>query len=128
MKKACVIFFSLCIIYSCNGNKEKAEPTLIKKEKAAPSAGDMELQGWLKGKVWTADNHMAPMSLLKLKPDGNYELKSGKNPGTWGIISGKINLDRLTEWPIEKLDDTTFRLYVKPTDKWYVYKQTSTIQ
>jgi len=128
MKKICVIICSLFIIYSCNSNKEKTEPKFIKKEKAVPSAGDIELQAWLKGKVWTAENDMAPMSLLKLKTDGNYELKSGKNPSTWEIIGGKINLDRLTEWPIEKLDDTTFRLYVKPTDKWYVYKQTSTIE
>ncbi len=71
---------------------------------------------------------MAPMALLKLKSDGSYELKSGKNPSTWEILGGKISLERLTEWPIEKLDDTTFRLYVKPTDKWFVYKKTSVLQ
>jgi len=123
MKKACVIFCSLFIIYSCNSNKEKDKPTPVHKEKAVQSAADMELQEWLKGKVWTAENDMAPMSLLKLKPDGSYELKTG-NPDTWKIIEGKIELARLTGWPIEKLNDTTFRLYVKPTDKWYTYKQT----
>jgi hypothetical protein len=128
MKKACIIFCSLFIIYSCNSNKEKERTSLIKKVKAVQSAGDLELQQWLTGKVWTAENDMAPMALLKLKSDGNYELKSGKNPGTWQIIDGKIALAGLTEWPIEKVDDTAFRLYVKPTDKWYVYKQTSTIE
>ena len=96
----------------------------MKKEKPVQSAGDIELQGWQKGKIWTAENTMAPMALLKLKSDGNYELKSGKNPDTWEIIEGKLKLARLTEWPIEKVSDTAFRLYVKPTDKWYVYKQT----
>lgn len=67
------------------------------------------------------------MSLLKLKSDGSYELKTSKKPDTWQIIEGKIALARLTEWPLEKIDDTTFRLYVKPTDKWYTYKQTSTL-
>ncbi len=128
MKKICVIICSLFIIYSCNSNKEKATPKLIQKEKAVQSAGDIELQGWLKGKIWTAENDMAPMALLKLKSDGSYELKSGKNPSTWEILGGKISLERLTEWPIEKLDDTTFRLYVKPTDKWFVYKKTSVLQ
>lgn len=128
MKKTCVIICSLFILYSCNSNGEKTKPKLIQKEKAVQSAGDIEVQGWLKGKVWTAENDMAPMALLKLKTDGNYDLKSGKNPGSWQIIGGKIALDRLTEWPIEKLNDSTFRLYVKPTDKWYVYKQTSVIE
>ena len=123
MKKACVIFCSLFVIYSCNSNKEKNNP----KEKAVQSATDIELQNWLKGKVWTADDGMAPMSLLKLKSDGSYELKTSKKPDTWQIIEGKIALARLTEWPLEKIDDTTFRLYVKPTDKWYTYKQTSTL-
>jgi hypothetical protein len=128
MKKTFVIFCSLFIIYSCNSNKEKSNPKPVQKEKAVQSAVDMELQTWLKGKIWTAENDMAPMSLLKLKSDGNYELKSDKNPSTWEIIGGKISLARLTEWPIEKVNDTTFRLYVKPTDKWYVYKQTSTLE
>ena len=128
MRKACVIFCSLFIIYSCNGNKEKSDQPLIKKEKPVQSAGDIELQGWLKGKIWTAENTMAPMALLKLKSDGNYELKSGKNPDTWEIIEGKLKLARLTEWPIEKVSDTAFRLYVKPTDKWYVYKQTGSLE
>lgn len=128
MIKACIIFCSLFIIYSCNTKEEKAKPKFIQKEKAVQSAADMELQTWLKGKVWAAENDVAPMVLLKLKSDGNYDLKSGKNSSTWEIIGGKIALERLTEWPIEKVDDTTFRLYVKPTDKWYVYKQTGTIE
>ena len=127
MKKACVIFCSLFVIYSCNSNKEKTNPTFTQKEKAVQTATDIELQNWLKGKVWTADDGMAPMSLLKLKSDGSYELKTSKKPDTWQIIEGKIALARLTEWPLEKIDDTTFRLYVKPTDKWYTYKQTSTL-
>ncbi len=128
MKKICIIICSLFIIYSCNSNKEKEKTTPIQNVKVVQSDGDIEVQAWLKGKVWTAENDMAPMSLLKLKTDGNYDLKSGKNPGKWEIIGGKIGLDRLTEWPIEKLNDSTFRLYVKPTDKWYVYKQTGTVE
>jgi hypothetical protein len=127
MKKACVIFCSLFVIYSCNSHKEKNTPVLTPKEQAVQSATDIELQNWLKGKVWTADNNMAPMSLLKLKSDGSCELKNSERPETWQILDGKIALSRLTEWPLEKIDDTTFRLYVKPTDKWYTYKQTSTL-
>ncbi|NOT52315.1 MAG: hypothetical protein HOP10_13680 [Chitinophagaceae bacterium] len=125
MQKACVIFFSLLIIYSCNSSEEKAKPKFVKKEKPVQSAADVELEGWLKGKIWTAEESMAPMALLKLKSDGGYELKSGKNPSTWKIINGELSLAGLTEWPIEKIDDSAFRLYVKPTDKWYTYKYTS---
>ncbi len=128
MKKACIIFCSLFIIYSCNSSEKKPKPQLTKKEKPVQSAADIELQDWLKGKIWTAEEqNMAPMSLLKLKSDGSYELKSDKYPSTWQIINGEISLARLTEWPIEKVNDTTFRLYVKPTDKWYSYKHTGTI-
>lgn len=126
MRKVCIIFFSLVIIYSCNNGEEKAKPKFTQKEKAVQSAADMELQGWLKGKIWTAAEGMAPMALLKLKSDGTYELTSGKNPSTWKIINGELSLARLTEWPIEKVNDTAFRLYVKPTDKWYTYTNTGT--
>ena len=72
---------------------------------------------------------MAPMSLLKLKADGGYELKSSGRkrdpPETWKIINGEISMVWATEWPVEKIDDKTFRLYVKPTDTWYVYKHTA---
>ena len=124
MRKAYIIFCSLLIIYSCNSNEEKAKPKFIKKEKAVQSAADIELQGWLKGKIWTAEESMAPMTLLRLKSNGGYELTSGKNPSTWKIINGELSLAALTEWPIEKMDDSAFRLYVKPTDKWYTYKHT----
>ena len=126
MRKACVIFCSLIIIYSCNSGEEKTKQKFVPKEKAVQSDADMELQGWLKGKIWTAAEGMAPMALLKLKSDGGYELKSGKNPSTWKIINGELSLARLTEWPIQKIDDTAFRLYVKPTNKWYTYTYTST--
>jgi len=127
MRKFCIIFCSLFFIYSCNSNEDKSKPALTTKENAVQSAGDIELQGWLKSKIWTAENDMAPMSLLKLRSDGTCELKSGK-PSTWEIKDGKIGLSRLTEWPVEKISDSTFRLYVKPTDKWFVYKQTGTIE
>ncbi|HEV7782408.1 MAG TPA: hypothetical protein VGO58_14135 [Chitinophagaceae bacterium] len=127
MRKVLVIICSLVILFSCNSSGEKSTPKITKKEKVVQSPADMELQGSLKGKVWTAENDMAPMALLKLKTDGTYELRSGKYADTWEIRDGKIVLARLTEWPIEKLNDTTFRLYVKPTDKWYTYKYTSSI-
>lgn len=128
MRKACVMFCSLLIIYSCNSSGEKAKPKSPQKEKLVPSDTDKELQGWLKGKIWTAEDGAAPMSMLKLKTDGGYELKSDKYPSTWQIIDGRISLARLTEWPIEKVNDTTFRLYVKPTDKWFTYTQTGTTE
>ncbi len=126
MRKACIIISSLFILYSCNSSEEKPKPIIIQKEKPVPTAADLELENWLKGKIWTAENDVAPMFLLKLKSDGGYELRTG-NPGTWQVVNGKIGLDRLTEWPIEKLTDSAFRLYVKPTDKWYTYKHTSNL-
>lgn len=128
MRKNCLIFCCLFIIYSCNSNKEKSKQPVIEKEKTVEPAGNNELQEWLKGKIWTAENSEAPMALLSLGSNGNYELKSGKNPGTWKVVGGKISLSKLTEWPIEKIDDTSFRLYVKPTDKWFTYKQTGTTE
>jgi len=133
MKKILIIS-SLVVFYSCGGNGDKkqdskvAVPT-INKNKKEQTAEDLEMQKWMQGKIWTAEESMAPMSLLKLKADGGYELKSSGRkrdpPETWKIINGEISMVWATEWPVEKIDDKTFRLYVKPTDTWYTYKHTA---
>ncbi|MBK8608269.1 MAG: hypothetical protein IPN82_16180 [Chitinophagaceae bacterium] len=80
MKKIFIIS-SLVVLYSCGGNGDKkqdskvAVPT-INKNKKEQTAEDLEMQKWMQGKIWTAEESMAPMSLLKLKADGGYELKS----------------------------------------------------
>lgn len=130
--KTILIICSLVVLYSCGNDdtKQEAKTSIpaINKNKKEQTPEDVVMQEWLKGKVWTAEESMAPMALIKLKADGGYELKSpGRKrdpPATWKIINGEISMVWATEWPVEKIDEKTFRLYVKPTDTWYIYKHT----
>lgn len=126
-----LIFCSLVVLYSCGSSEVKEQ------EKAAPdntsfyrdgkkreqTSADKVLQQWMQGKVWTTDEGMAPMRLMKLKADGECDFFNG-SAGAWNIINSELVLKRLTEWPVEKVDDKTLRLYVQPSDTWYVYKHT----
>lgn len=127
MKKILIII-SIITLYSCGNSasktsENKEENLVFEKKEVKQSDADITMQNWMQGKVWTADESMAPMRLMKLKADGECDFFNGP-AGAWKIVNSELVLKRLTEWPVEKVDDKTFRLYVKPTDTWYVYKQT----
>ena len=121
MKKIALITFSLCLLLSCGSNdKTNKEPLPVKKQNVQTPM-DKELQTWMQGKLWVADEGMAPFSQFKLHKSGLCEFKQGPSD-QWSIEGEKFVLNRLTEWPIKKVDDSTFSLYVKPTDKTYLYR------
>ncbi|MBK8608497.1 MAG: hypothetical protein IPL84_00675 [Chitinophagaceae bacterium] len=122
MKKITIILCSLFVLSGCGGNAEKATTQVIEEQKNVSTDKDQELQDWLKGKIWTAEESMAPMEILKLQSDGVFLLKNESKPGKWKILKGELALSGLTEWPLEKLAEKTFRLYVSPTKTWFMYK------
>ncbi len=128
MKKL-FIASALFAFYSCGDSADKtseAKPELpvIMETKKKQTTADITMQKWMQGKVWTTDEGMAPMRSMKLKADGECDFFNGP-AGPWTIVNSELVLKRLTEWPVEKVDDKTFRLYVKPSDTWYVYKHTA---
>ncbi|HMU44725.1 MAG TPA: hypothetical protein PKC72_00090 [Chitinophagaceae bacterium] len=130
MKKALLIC-SLFVAFGCaenNAEKKQHEPETKQQQEQDQGSGDVALQEWMKGKLWTAEETMAPMALLKLKTDGTYELKTNNHNDTWKIKNGELSLSMLTEWPVEKVNDTTFRLHVKPSDTWFTYKYSGNLE
>lgn len=130
--KSLLITCCLFAIYSCGSKEEKKETpevtTSILQEETEneQSEDDKALQTWLQGKVWTAEESMAPMRLMKLKTDGECEFFNG-SADPWTIVKSELVLKKLTEWPVKKVDDSTFSLYVKPSDVWYLYKLTENL-
>lgn len=121
MKKIALITFSLCLLYSCGSNDKTNKEPLPDKNQNVQTPMDKELQNWMQEKLWKAEDGMAPFTLLKLHKSGLCEFKQGPSD-QWSIQEGKFVLSRLTEWPIKKVDDSTFSLYVKPTDKTYLFR------
>lgn len=124
MKRIAIIFCALFVLMGCGGNSEQSTTQSHEEQKPANTGKDQELSDWLKGKMWTAEESMAPMEILKLQSDGVFLLKNESKPGKWKILKGELALVGLTEWPLEKLDDKTFRLFVGPSKTWFVYKHT----
>lgn len=122
MKKIAMATFSLFVIVGCANNDKNNKVTETPKLENSQSSDDLLMQEWMQGKEWDAENDMAPMKFFKLKTDGTYEILPG--PGkSWKIKNGLIELSGLTEWPVKKINDSTFSLYVKPTDKTYLYRK-----
>lgn len=126
MKKMILLAFTFFLLVGCANNEKTNKAAETPKLKSSQSNDDMLLQEWMQGKHWQAENDNAPMKFLKLKMDGSYEILPG--PGkSWKIKNGLIELSGLTEWPVKKIDDSTFSLYVKPTDKTYMYRKISNL-
>lgn len=127
MKKL-LSFCLLIVLLSCN-NKETAKEPLQEtttnetiETNAEQSAEDIAIQKWLAGKSWKPQQpDAAPFAELNLQANGNYELAAGY-PNNWYVSKGELVLTGLTEWPIEKADDNSFKLGVKATEISYVYQ------
>ena len=121
MKKIALLTFSLCLLYSCGSNDKTNKEPLPANNQNNQTAQDKELQAWMQGKFWKTEDGMAPFSQFKLHTSGLCEFKQGPSD-QWSIEGGQFVLNRLTAWPVKKVDDSTFSLYVKPTDKTYLYR------
>lgn len=124
-----IIFCSLLALCNCSNNdsrqpKSNTDMPPAEETKKIQTAEDIALQEWMQGKVWKAEESMAPMRLMKLKADGESDDYKGRPMGKWSIVKSELVLSKLTEWPVKKVNDSTLGLYVKPSDTWYLYKRT----
>ncbi len=129
MKKIFAPFLSLLLLYACSGNKEKSksvtkteEQTLVTTPTSEMSAEDSLIKEWLQEKEWKAENEAAPITKMKLHSDGMAEFVYGKDP--WVYKNGFFAMRSLdfVKWPLKKIDEQTFTLFVEPTQKTFIYK------
>jgi hypothetical protein len=123
MKRILIPALSLLLLYACSGNKAKDKGD-TKMEEQTPvtsdnSAKDMAIKEWLLGKEWKAENENAPFSILKV-----YSKDScGFVDGTYHYTFKNGRFENLgAEWPLTRVNDSTFTIYVEPTQKTYSYK------
>ena len=115
--------FSLVLLYACSDNKSKSKTTEGKEEissatKTEPSGEDKAIVEWLVGKEWKAEEEAAPMSMLRFFSKDTL----GFTTGRYGWSFEKGRLISMADWPLVKLNDTTFTLYVQPTKRTFAYR------
>lgn len=84
------------------------------------SSEDKAIKEWLVGKEWKAENGAAPFSLLKIFSADSCSYATGKQHHRT-FKNGEFENFGAT-WPLTKINDSTFSIYVKPTQKTYSYK------
>lgn len=120
MKKIIILSLSILLLYACSDTKEKNKSTGKSKEQSAGiSSEDKAIKEWLLGKEWKAENGGAPFAVLKVLSLDSCAFTNGK-PLHWTFRNGRLNM--LAEWPLIKVNDTTFTIYVEPTQKTYTYQ------
>ena len=130
MKKIYILLFSIACITGCSDNKEKTKTedksTSVTTGDATKISGEDEsIKTWLQQKEWKAENG-APISQMKLHADGRVEYSTANNDqwsysnGLFGIHMGGGKKPTVT-WPVKKIDENSFTLYVEPTQKTYTY-------
>ena len=129
MKKVLTSFFCFALLTACSENKSKNKPIVNTEEKTGTTKPDTDMstddkliKDWLQQKEWKAESEAAPISTMKLHSDGMAELSYGKDP--WIYENGFFAMKSLdyVKWPLKKIDDQTFTLFVEPTQKTYTYK------
>jgi len=126
MKKILIPALCLFLLYACSGNKEKDKPVAEVKEQnpvatstSEMSAEDNGIKEWLLGKEWKAESEAAPFAILKVFSGDSCGYATGKYHYTFK--NGVFEMFG-AEWPFTRVNDTTFTIYVKPTQKTYTYK------
>lgn len=128
MKKLLLPLVCLILLYSCADDKAKDKEESTDKEvtkATTPSSEtsndeDMAIKKWLIGKEWKAENDAAPFSILKVFSADSCSYATGKQHH-WTFKNGEFENFGAT-WPLTKINDSTFSIYVKPTQKTYSYK------
>ena len=126
MTKLIPFVVSLVLLQGCSGNNEKNKPA-VKTEERIPAANsespeESTVREWLQGKEWKTESEAAPVTMMKLFPDGMGEFLSGKDP--WLYKDGFFAIRDLNfvKWPLKKIDEQTFTLFVESAQKTYTYK------
>jgi hypothetical protein len=126
MIKRCTPFLILVLLSACAGNKEKNNPGTEANDQAPAatststiSGEDKAIKEWLLGKEWVAENGAAPFSTLKVYSADSCGYTTGKYH--WTFKNGVFEMFG-AEWPFTRVNDTTFTIYVKPSQKTYSYK------
>lgn len=113
-----VICLLLC---ACSGSDDKNKTG---KEKATDmpatenNTQDKTIKEWLVGKEWKAENENAPMMFLRIYTMDSCSFTAPRRYG-WDFKNGRFIM--LAEWPLTKVSDTSFTLFVEPTQKTYTY-------
>ena len=118
----------MILFYSCAGDKAKdkegpavhEESNATKPSSETSNDEDMAIKNWLIGKEWKAENGAAPFSVLKVFSADSCSYANGKQHH-WTFKNGEFENFGAT-WPLTKINDTTFSIYVKPTQQTYSYK------
>ena len=128
LKKVLLPLVCMVLLYSCaddktkdkEGSKAKEEINATKPSSETSTDEEMAIKKWLIGKEWKAENEAAPFSLLKVFSADSCSYASGKQHH-WTFKNGEFENFGAT-WPLTKINDSTFSIYVKPTQKTYSYK------
>lgn len=75
------------------------------------------------GKRMEGGKEGAPITTLRLMSDGKCDYITMKD--VWSFAGGNMKIgddDLAVEYPCVKVDDLSFTLYVKPSDKTYTHK------
>ncbi len=113
-----------CLATGCSDNKEKNKVDKEGKEQNSDSSesksdGDQAIKEWLVGKEWKTENGAAPFSVLKVFSMDSCAFTAPRKY-RWSFKNGRFIM--LAEWPLTRINDTTFTIYVEPTQKTYTYK------
>ncbi len=90
-----------------------------KLDKAKMTSEDIAIKEWLIGKEWKSESGAAPIEILKIFSNDSCSVGSEKRTH-WAFKKGNFG-NFGVYWPFIKLDDTSFTLFVKPTNKTYRY-------
>ena len=129
MQKVLIVLSSLLILSSCK-TKPRSEADITKdletianathsdKVEEPDTEDDKTTRAWLIGKEWKAESGAAPMEVLKFISADSVLMTSTSS--TWTYKNKKFTMGGIS-WPLEKVNDTSFTLYVEPTQKKYQY-------
>ena len=125
MKKTIILGSSMLLLFACSDNKEKNKTTGTSQEHTGHgsteiSGEDKAIKEWLVGKEWKAENDGAPFAILKVFSLDTCGFTTGRY--SWDFKNGRFIM--LAEWPLTKVNDSTFTIYVTPTEKTYTYNLT----
>lgn len=126
MKKVLIPVLTLALLSACSDNKDKNKTIEKADEQTTGTAGsevsneDKAIKEWLMGKVWKAESGAAPFSVLKVFSLDSCGYATGKNYH-YTFKKGVFEMFG-AQWPLTRVNDSTFTIYVEPTQKTYSYK------
>lgn len=135
MQKVLIVLSSLLILSSCKG-KERSEADITKDmEQLANATGgnkveepdteeDKSTRAWLIGKEFKAESGAAPMEIMRFVSADVCETNSTSEK--WKYKNKTFTMFSVS-WPLEKLSDTSYTIYVEPTKKTYQYNMVKTL-